>query len=357
LRTEIVDTVNRIRPHIVAVTVTILAVVATLATGAGATEAGRAAKTAGSRAPRTCDKVASPRGRDAASGTRKRPFASAQRLANALAAGEVGCLRGGSYSASGPYVLDFSRSGVTIMSYPGERALLKGIVVDRSGADGVSLLNVSVDGDGSQNTVQVYGADFTLQGSDLTNSWRGRSCLMLGDATAGTATRPLIRRNRFHECGSTANGNLDHGIYASTVVGGRITENVFWNSAGYAIQLYPNAQNTVFSHNVIDGGGSVARGGLIIGGSTSGIPSSGNTIEYNVIAYASDYNISSWWGGPIGTNNIARNNCLYGGGKGEIRNRGGATYSGNVVASQAFVDRRNYNLRFHGPSGCRGKVG
>ena len=49
------------------------------------------------------------------------------------------------------------------------------------------------------------------QDSDVTNSWRGRSCMMLGDTSAGAAVRPVIRGNRFHECGSKANGNKDHG--------------------------------------------------------------------------------------------------------------------------------------------------
>ena len=57
---------------------------------------------------------------------------SAQALLARLSSGETGCLRGGSYSASGPYVLDFSRPGVSIVSYPGERAVLNGIVVARS---------------------------------------------------------------------------------------------------------------------------------------------------------------------------------------------------------------------------------
>jgi len=240
-------------------------------------------------------------------------------------------------------VLDFSKSNVTITSYPGERALLKGIVVDRNGADGVRLLGVSVDGDGSQNTIQVYGADFTLQGSDVTNSWRGRSCMMLGYPSAGAAVRPVIRGNRFHECGSTANGNLDHGIYANLVSDGLITENVFWNSAGFAIQLYPYAQNTVFSHNVVDGVGTVARGGVIIGGEASS-PSSGNTIEYNIITYAANYNISSSWGGPPGTGNIARNNCLWGGRSGNISLAGGLVAKGNIVTDlTAVVGKHDLN--------------
>jgi Right handed beta helix region len=239
------------------------------------------------------------------------------------------------------------------MSYPGEHAVLRGIVVNRSGANNNRLADVTIEGDGSQNTIQVYGADFTLQGSDITNAWRGRSCLMLGDPSAGTAVRPVIRGNRFHECGSKSNGNLDHGIYANIVDRGLITENIFWNSAGYAIQLYPSAQNTVFSHNVVDGGGSTARGGVILGGESSS-PSSGNTIEYNVIAYAINYNLESYWGGAAGSNNIARSNCLYGAGEEDVdATRGGLSLSGNVVRDPLFVDRSAHDLRLGKSSECR----
>jgi hypothetical protein len=276
---------------------------------------------------------------------------TAQALLASLSSGETGCLRGGSYSASGPYVLDFAKPGVSIISYPGERAVLHGIVVARSGASKVELANVTVDGDGSQNTIQVYAADFTLAGSDVTNSWRGRSCMMLGESSAGTAIRPVIRGNRFHECGNPANGNKDHAIYANQVVDGLITENVFWNSAAYAIQLYPNAQNTVFSHNVVDGGGSV-RGGVIFGSESSGVPSSGNTVANNIITYAATYNLESYWGGTPGTGNSARSNCLYGGALGNIGTTSGYSSQNNTSADPQFVNRTAHDYRLKTGSDC-----
>ena len=281
---------------------------------------------------------------------------SAQALVARLSSGETGCLRGGSYSASGPYVLDFSKPGVSVVSYPGERAVLNGIVVARSGASKVRLADVSIDGDGSQNTIQVYAADFTLEDSDVTNSWRGRSCLMLGDTSAGAAVRPVIRGNRFHECGAKANGNKDHAIYANQVTGGLITENVFWNSAAYAIQLYPNAQNTVFSHNVVDGGGSV-RGGVIFGSESSGTPSSGNTVENNIITYAATYNLESYWGGTPGSGNSARSNCLYAGGAGNIGSTEGYSSQNNTSADPQFQNRAAHDYRLKPGSDCLAVVG
>jgi len=221
----------------------------------------------------------------------------------------------------------------------------------------VRLADLTIVGSGTQNTIQVHGADFTLQGSDVTNQWRGRSCLMLGDPAAGTALRPVIRGNRFHQCGNPANGNLDHGIYASSVVDGLITENEFWDIAAYAIQLYPHAQNTVFSHNIVDGTGSTSRGGVIVGGENTGIPSSGNLIEYNVIAYAITYNLDTWWGGTAGSGNLARSNCLYGAKQGQIGSTTGLTTQANLTTDPLFTNEASHDYRLQPQSPCLTTVG
>ena len=256
-------------------------------------------------------------------------------------------------------MLDASvQSGVTIRSSPGERAVLTGIIIVRPSANNIRIANVDIDGGpaGSMNTVKVYSSDFTLEDSSITNGSRGPSCLMLGSSSAGRAIRPVIRRNRFHECGNPANGNLDHAIYASALDNGLITENVFWNTAGYSIQLYPNAQNTTFSHNVIDGSGS-NRGGLVFGSESDGTPSSGNIVENNVIAYAATYNIASSWGGTPGTGNIARSNCVFGGANGNIATPVGFISQANVVADPAFVNRAGHDYRLQAGSGCLATVG
>ena len=239
---------------------------------------------------------------------------------------------------------------MAIMSYPGERAVLRGTVVVRSGANNVRLANLSVEGLGGANTIQVYGADFVLEGSQITNNWRGRSCMILGDGSNGTAVRPVIRRNRFRECGSLANGNQDHAIYASHVADGRFSDNAFWDSAGYAIQLYPDAQRTVVSHNTIDGGSPSVRGGIVIGGDSDDT-SNGNIVEYNVIAYATTYNIEAWWDGAVGAGNVARYNCLWNGGQGEI-DADEVAVVGNVVADPLFIDRERHDLRVGARSIC-----
>ena len=96
----------------------------------------------------SCSLYASPAGSDAASGSLASPFRSAQKLVDALSAGQTGCLRGGSYSQS---ELAFHHGGrvgaaVTLASYPGETATLTGgFVYVPSGSDFVTLEGLHVD--------------------------------------------------------------------------------------------------------------------------------------------------------------------------------------------------------------------
>jgi Right handed beta helix region len=244
-----------------------------------------------------------------------------------------------------------------VRSVPGERAKLVGIVYVANGSDYVTLASLAIEGPGDQNTIQVTAAHVIVEDSSITNAWRGDSCMILGDNDGwGQAVRPIVRRNRFHECGSRAHGNQDHAIYAANVVDGQIVGNVFWNTASFAIQLYPNAQRTRFAHNVVDGAAPSVRGGVLFGGDDR-FASSNNVVERNVIAYAQSYNIDGWWEAGIGSGNIARNNCLWAGKEGNIDLDAGFRATGNLVADPLFVNRKKRHYRLGAKSRCRRLVG
>ena len=342
-----------------------LALVAlTLSTGASRADAGAAAsgQPAASRAvvrdaqaaPSICTKHAAPWGSDGAPATFARPVRTAQRLANVLRPGETGCLRGGTYSDTfDGWVLRVRRGGsagrrLTIRSYPGERARLVGTVYVPEGSDFVTLSRLRIEGTGPENTIKVYATGTILERSEITNVGRGDSCLILGSASGhGEAIRVVIRRNRFHDCGSVEHDNKDHAIYVSSASGTRIVGNVFWRTSGYAIHLYPNARNSWVSHNIVDGGLPSVRGGVLFGGDDD-YASSGNVVERNVIAFSRTYNITSGWERDAGRGNVARSNCLWAGKDGNIDPEdGGFEPHANLVAPPMFFDRdeRDYRLR------------
>jgi hypothetical protein len=311
-----------------------------------------------------CDRFAAPWGEDRSRGTKKKPFRTAQRLADSLRPGKTGCLRGGVYDETDEgFVLRLEHGGtekrrLTIRGFPGESARLVGIVQVVSRADYVTLAHLAIEGTGDHNTVKIYGADTVVRDNDITNASRGESCMIIGsDSGDGQAVRTSIRHNRFHECGSSANDNKDHAIYVDNAVDGRIVGNVFWGTSGYSIHLYPSAVRMRVARNIIDGGPPSVRGGVLLAGDSSHA-SSDNVIEFNVIAYAETYNVTSDWEGGTGTGNIVRSNCVWQGKDGNINSSsGGFTASSNTVAPPRFVDRARHDYRLKRGSRCRRVIG
>jgi hypothetical protein len=180
---------------------------------------------------------------------------------------------------------------------------------------------------------------------------------MLGNNQGGgEAVHPTIRRNTFHECGDRSNGNQDHGIYAANVDGGEIVDNLFYDSAAYTIQLYPNARHTRFAHNVVDGSAPSVRGGIVFGGDEE-FASSDNVVEQNVIAYAATSGITSNWEGPVGTGNVARDNCVWGSRDDDISGERGFASVGNRIARPLFASRDARDYRLAAGSPCLGTIG
>jgi hypothetical protein len=329
----------------------VVAVVSTAASLRGSDEDPRAP----AAAARACDKFASRHGSDSSRGTLRSPFRTPEKLVQSLRPGETGCLRRGTYSTD---VLEVEKGGrdgapIRLRSSPGEEARLVGIVQVNEGADHVVFSRLSFEGTGELNTIKIYAADVVVEYSDITNRWRGQSCMILGSDEEGTAVRTIVRGNRFHECGSPDNDNKDHSIYAANVQDARIVGNRFWNHTAYAIHLYPNADRNVVARNVIDGGPPSIRGGILIA-SEDEWSSSGNVIERNIIAYATDWNVATNWNAATGTDNVVRHNCVWDGGEGNIEtDDGGIRVYGNVIANPLFVNRAARDYRLGRASPCR----
>jgi parallel beta-helix repeat protein len=315
---------------------------------AGSLAAGQA------HASTTCTLYATQGGSDNAPGTLAQPFASVQRLANALTAGQTGCVRGGTYTQDVTITHTGSASApITITSYPGERATLNGRLWVHQGADYVTVSNMNLNG---RNTSELPSPDInaahtTFTGNDVTNE-NTAICFDIGsDTTYGRATNTIIQGNRIHQCGKLPAANHDHGIYVESSTATTIVENVIYDNADRGIQLYPDAQQTTIERNIIDSNGE----GIIFSGDF-GLASSNNTIANNLITNATlRYDIESWYpeGNPTGQNNTVLHNCVWGGAKGTIQTlQTGFTATNNTTTNPEYANPTTGDYRINSTSPC-----
>lgn len=302
-----------------------------------------------------CDRVAALNGSDSAAGTASDPFRTAQKLVSSLSSGQAGCLRAGTYD-SDPQV-KIATAGIRLTSYPGERAKLVGRLWIAQGADGATVDSLDLNGRNAKNlpSPTVNANDTVFRGNDVTNDHTA-ICFNLGHSSYGRADRTLIEDNRIHNCGALPATNHHHGIYASQTDGSVIRGNWIYDNADRGIQLYPNADNTTVTANVIDGNGQ----GIIFSGS-SGQVSSGNVVERNAITNSTiRHNVESHWGdGEVGTGNVARENCVHGGtrddGDGGIETpQEGFTAADNLLVDPMYVDAGAKNFELSPSSPCAG---
>jgi hypothetical protein len=295
-------------------------------------------------------------------GTRANPFTTAQALIDALLPGQTGCLRGGTYHLGAE--LRFNHGGspgapITLQSAPGETATLMGAALAiPSGSDDVAVTHLHIDTQGTRQAgVQIMSADDQLTNDNITNHNTPGSCVILGsDVGFGQATNTLVAGNIVHDCGyNPADPFEDHGVYDDNTLGAVITNNIFWGMPyGWGVQLYPNAQGTQVSHNVINNRGQ----GVVIGGNSS-YASSGNIVAYNVISTTiRGYALRSWWGGAVGASNVAESNCLYNPhAKVILRPTLGFSARNNVVAKPRYADAARHNFLLRRGSRCIPVVG
>jgi parallel beta-helix repeat protein len=285
-----------------------------------------------------CTLVAATSGSDHNRGTTARPFRTVQRLADKLRAGQLGCVRGGVYRED----VKIKHGGrdatrrLTIESYEGERATLVGRLYLPRASRYVTIAQMNLNGRNRSSlpspTVNSEDAEFT--GDDVTNEHTG-ICFILGSSGYGRAKRTVISANRIHDCGREPSHNQDHGIYVAESDGARITNNVIFKNADRGIQLFPDAQNTVIQHNVIDGNGE----GITFSG--DGTSSNNTLVEFNLITNAKiRYDVESYYpdGTPRGVNNVVRSNCIFAGAQGTIGEESGYTAKvGNKAVNPQYA--------------------
>jgi hypothetical protein len=294
-----------------------------------------------------CDRVASPLGSNSNAGSLTKPFATVEKLANSLKAGQTGCLRAGVYQRD----VKITRGGTgsaptTLTSYPGERAVVAGRLHVADGANNVVVQQLDLDGRNRAKlpSPTINGDNAVFRDNDVTNR-HTTICFLLGSTEWGRARGTVIERNRIHNCGEMPPTNHHHGIYVEVSEGARITGNWIYDNADRGVQLFPDAQGTYVARNVIDGNGQ---------GVVFSRKSANNVVENNVLSNPLvRYNIESYE--LTGAGNVARRNCVW-----STRHWGNAGIQldvevpvpENLVTEPGYVNRAAKDFRLRPDSPC-----
>jgi len=244
------------------------------------------------------------------------------------------------------------------MSAPGSHATIDGVVYVAKTARKVVLARLVLRSRRTPN-VRINGTNITIRRTEITNDHTG-ICISIGGGFErwGVAHGVTLLRNRIHDCGRLPATNHDHGVYVEGAVGTVIRGNLIYDNADRGIQFYPNAKNSLATNNVIDGNGEGVIFSSEAGGGeySASYASSGNVVTRNIISNSTQrHNVESFWAGPVGTGNVARDNCLWNGAQGNIDlSAGGFLAISNIVANPGFVDREAGDFRLESGSPCGG---
>src|ERR1700760_583595 len=317
---------------------------------------------------RRCQRFASPQGSDSTGrGTRAHPFRSIMRLDRALRPGQTGCLRAGTYGSIHTLIL-LRKSGrhghrITIRSFPGETALVRGWV-DIEGSY-TTLARLKIDGSNTfyrqvrQDThcpapvsqaLMIAGRNDILQYDDYFQSIPSLRGNGIGIGFWGHADNTIIRYSKIHDVGQCE--AYDHLIYLSHGNNVRIYDNWLWNDPhGRGVQLYPAPTNARVYNNVIDRGGE----GFVVG-NEPGDTVSGNQIYNNIVTDSTGLPtegirgeaIHDLYAGRPGTGNTFHNNDSFAnpGGMGRLT---AVRAWGNTHTRPPFIDavQHDYALPRH----------
>ncbi len=252
-------------------------------------------------------------GSDANPGTQAAPFATVAHGLALLRPGQTLYLRGGTYveDITARLPAGSAEEPIVVSSYPGERAVIKGLVeLDDPTYVTLNGFNVTWNhGEYDQHMLKIVGGrEWTLQNSEI---WGARSFADL--LIAGSPQGWTVRGNVIHDTyGGEANVNRSHNVYANTnldATGGLIERNVLFN-AGHGTNLKlagsggpgGGAANVIVRYNTLYS----ATQPLLLGDGSHHV-----IIERNIIGGSARGNLVRLFQ-LVGTGNVIRDNLGFG---------------------------------------------
>jgi hypothetical protein len=222
----------------------------------------------------TCDLLAAPSGSDSSGdGSVARPYRSVVRLDRALAPGQTGCLRGGTYGSISTWH-ELTKSGtatgqITITAYPGETPTVVGWV-DLEGSY-TTLSSLQIDGSNvfynksadspcptphtTSQALDIVGTGDVFERNNFYQSVAALRGTGVGVGFWGHADNATIRYNRIHDVGQCT--QHDHLIYLASGDNVQIYDNWLYNDHnGFGVTAYPRPTNARIFSNVINNAGA-----------------------------------------------------------------------------------------------------
>lgn len=222
--------------------------------------------------------------------------------------------------------------------YFNEPVEIDGLVSISKGADYVTVVGVSLNGRSTPMvSPSVYGNHATFLADDVTND-HSNICFDIGypfgHPESGRPQGTVIYGNRIHDCGRLPATNHHHGIYVTFADDTVISHNWIVDNADRGVQLYPDAQRTKITDNLI-----TANGEALSFGGENGVSAGGSRVTGNVLTESNvRYNVESFYpaGTSPGTDNLVTGNCISGGALGDVQDpQVGFSASSNSASTAA----------------------
>ena len=265
---------------------------------------------------------------------------SLEAAANALANGQVLCVRGGIYAET-DRLITIRTSGTAvapkkIKAYPGERVEIRGAIVSKASHHIIEGLFIDASyatsgaaPGGRVNTDQgitwTGGTNIRIDSVEIVNRRPNLDPDLAGTCVYfGGTVRPTsitLENSSIHQCGQLPRVNHEHCVYAAKVSGLTIRNNWIHDCADRSIQLSPDADNVVVVGNLVDSDSPTA--GILLDRSANGDKIQNNVVDtphgktiYTGTQYA-------------GSGNAVTNNCVW---DTAVAVRPDVASSGNIVA-------------------------
>lgn len=295
-----------------------------------------------------CAFYAAPSGSNTNAGIAQAPFQTVEKLADALAPGQTGCLQG---TFPGVQVIgDGGSPGapITLRPSPGQTATLNALRIDTQNASLIPNSDIVLDGINIQRSdpgisLRVLADRVTLRSMDISHTGMGSVCVQLGGG-ADRARDVLIEGARIHAC-STG----DYAVtFESTDRAVMRDSYIFDNASLRAIQIYPDAQDTLIDRVIAQG--STSGEAAHFGGDTATHPN--GTVIKRSILLAQKAVTTFWEPGQTGTSNDVRESCLSGTLAAEVGwTRDAAT---TILGDPGFFNAASHDFRMNPANACSG---